>query len=470
MIKVILKRHDSFYGVGDVLRLFFTGISENREEGYVTANSLENLVIISELSNGDVYTYFENDERVKDSLEPIDDKRAVKRSLYNFLSEKTGEKYPWGCLTGIRPTVVALEENHNPENLVSKYLVREDKALLASKTGLNEERLLGEISEDALNIYVGIPFCPSRCEYCSFIAKDVLHHLNMLDSYEDALMREFMAMSSYLKNERKVETIYLGGGTPTVFEDKTFAKLISDIRTYLPTKDLKEFTVEAGRPDTITEYKLDAMKDGGVQRICINPQTMRSETLSKLNRKHTAEDIVKAYELARKKGFEVINMDLIAGLKYETSEDFIASVKTLIEMNPENITVHTLYKKRRADMSSEDVLLAIKERGMVDEAVSRGYELLDKAGYLPYYMYRQKDTGHGLENVGFAKKGTECLYNVAMMTDKRDVLSFGAGGMSKRIFENNRYERCSCTKDIHSYIRATEEYAEKKLNFFQMEE
>ncbi len=464
MIVVELIGHDSFYGIGDVLRLFFSGIKEDRDRSLVTADGSLELRIISEVSEGKVFTYLEGDKRTEDTLEPIDVKRAVKRSLYSFLSNLTDTSFPWGCLTGIRPTVVATEENYSEENLIKKYLVREDKARLASITGRIENTLLESISLDSLNVYVGVPFCPSRCEYCSFISKDVLHHLNMLSEYEEALSREFKVAGKSLG--RNIETLYLGGGTPTVFEDKVFAKLLEDIRSNLPIADLKEFTCEAGRPDTITEFKLDAMKDAGVGRICINPQTMRSETLAKLNRKHSAEDIIDAYKLARSKKFEVINMDLIAGLKYETSGDFIYSVKTLIDLDPENITVHTLYKKRRAEMSRDDVMDFKMERGMVDDAVKEGYELLMNAGYVPYYMYRQKDTGHGLENIGFAKKGTECLYNVAMMTDKRDVLSFGAGGMSKRIFEGNRYERCPCTKDIHSFIREPEHFAMKKIKFF----
>lgn len=467
MIKVILKGHDSFYGIGDVLRLFFSGIVENREEGFVKANSEEELTIISEVSGDKVYTYEEGKVKTEDSLPPIDIKRAVKRSLYSFLCAKTNTSYPWGCLTGIRPTVVSLEENQNPEELTRKYLVREDKAKLACITGTNEEELLKSVDSNGINVYVGVPFCPSRCEYCSFIAKDVIHHLKMLGEYENAVCTELKSVGTYLKTNRHVETLYLGGGTPTVFSDIEFGKLISDIRNELPLEKNKEFTCEAGRPDTITEYKLDAMKDGGVNRICINPQTMRSETLLKLNRRHTAEDIVRVYELARKRNFDVINMDLIAGLKYESADDFVNSVKTLIALEPENITVHTLYKKRRASMSREDVIDAIRERGEVDMAVKLGYELLMDAGYVPYYMYRQKDTGHGLENIGFAKKGTECLYNVAMMTDKRDVLSFGAGGMSKRVFEGNRYERCSSTKDVHSYIREPLKYASKKIEFFE---
>ena len=464
VIKVI--GHEHFYGLTDVLRLFWGGISEKRDEGLILASEGPDITIISEVRDGKVYTYLEGKKAVyEDDGVDLPVNREVKRVLYKKLVELTGREFPWGSLTGIRPTLVALEENLNPEALSSKYLVREDKAELACKTAARESEILKVIPEDSLNVYVGVPFCPTRCEYCSFISQDIVKHMDRLPPYEDALEREIKLVSSHIT--KPVKTIYMGGGTPTVFGDKEFEKIIRAIKEYLPMDSTTEFTVEAGRPDTLNDFKLDVMRDAGIERICINPQTMNSETLSKLGRSHTATDVVKMFELARKKGFGNINMDLIAGLKYETADDYIDSLKKVIDLGPDNITIHTLYKKRRAVMTRDDVMDRDGTRMGTDEAVREGYIILEDNGYEPYYMYRQKDTGHGLENTGFARKGKECLYNVAMMTDKRSVLSFGAGGVSKRIFDGGRLERCPCIKDAMGYIRSVEQMAERKIAFFE---
>lgn len=466
MLKVKLIGHENFYGLTDVIRLFWGGVSENRPAGFVSSSEGPDMVIISEVRAGEVITYLEGEEPVWSGISAIlPVNREVKRSLYLFLSKMTGKHFPWGSLTGIRPTLVALEEYCNPNMLVDKYCVREDKAKLACATALRESDILSRIPEDSLGIYVGVPFCPTRCEYCSFISQDIVKHMDRLPPYAKALQHEIRRISEHMT--KPVNSIYMGGGTPTVFDNKEFGEIIQTIVEAILHDSNTEITVEAGRPDTLNEYKMDVMRDAGIERICINPQTMRSETLSKLGRTHTAEDVLKMYELARKKGFTNINMDLIAGLKYETPDDYLFSLNKVMELEPDNITVHTLYKKRRANMSREDVMDAQGERIGTDAAVAEGYLLLADKGYESYYMYRQKDTGHGLENIGFAKRGKECHYNVAMMTDKRSVLSFGAGGVSKRIFDQGRLERCPCIKDAMGYIRSVDEMAERKINFFE---
>ena len=376
---------------------------------------------------------------------------------------------PWGCLTGIRPTLVAYEEK-TPESLIGRYYVSPDKAELACRTAEEELRLTELIPENDMNIYVGIPFCPTRCSYCSFISQDISHHMNRLTSYEEALEAEIRLLAPRIS--RRVSSIYVGGGTPTVLPEAEFRSLLDCMYSEIAIDGNCEVTIEAGRPDTITEDKLLAMREHGITRICINPQTMNSDTLARLNRKHTAEDIVRIYEMAKAMGFESINMDLIAGLPYETAEDFTKSLGRVIELDPANITIHTLYKKRRAELSKETVLDRTESRGSLADAVKGGYEMLYEAGYHPYYMYRQKDTGHGLENTGFAKGDTGCIYNVAMMTDMRDVLSFGAGSSSKRCFRQEgeeykrRVERCFTTKNAIEYIKDYAKAAERKAEFF----
>ena len=473
MLKVILKGHDCFYGVSDILRLFFGEISEDREKGFVQASDAPEMTLVNTYENdgNSITEVIESGKRYSFDGDPLELGREIRRSLYIALADITGTDLPWGCLSGIRPTLVASEED-SAEELARKYLVREDKADLGFETSREELRLLELVPHDDLNIYVGVPFCPSRCSYCSFISEDISHHLGRLGDYEAALEKEIMAIAPHIN--RRISTLYMGGGTPTVFSDEQFAKLLDCIYANLTIDPGCEVTIEAGRPDTITGYKLDAMRSHGIGRICINPQTMRNETLRKLGRLHTSEDIVRTYEQARERGFEVINMDLIAGLPHETGDDFVDSVSKLIELDPGNITVHTLYKKRRAALSKALVLDREETRGDIDAAVSEGYRLLYAAGYHPYYLYRQKDTGHGLENTGFAKGDTGCLYNVAMMSDARDILSFGAGGMSKRCFEQegslskHRVERCPTVKDALTYIRGCIEAAERKRAFFEL--
>lgn len=471
MLEVILKGHEKYYGVSDVLRMFAGVPEELKDEGKIIAPEGPDITLVNELLPDGRSVTYSHDKAYEYKGGLLEPGREIKRSLYMALSDITSKKLPWGCLTGIRPTLVACEEE-SPEALEEKYFVRPDKAKLAFDTSREEQRILAKVPEESLCVYVGIPFCPSRCEYCSFVSSDISCHMDRLVNYEAALEREIELIASSIK--RPIAAIYVGGGTPTVFKEKEFSSLLDCIYSNLRISQECEVTVEAGRPDSITPAKLESMKEHGVTRICINPQTMRTETLLRVGRKHTAEDTVRIYQNARELGFDLINMDLIAGLPYEEPEEHINSTRKLIELAPANITVHTLYKKRRAAMSRDKVLDKDMTRATLDDCVAESYRLLEEAGYHPYYMYRQKDTGHGLENTGFAKGDTGNLYNVAMMSDCRDVLSFGAGGMSKRCFAQegelykHRVERCPTIKDALTYIERVDQMAEKKIAFFDM--
>ena len=441
MLEVILKGHDKYYGVSDVVRMFSGVPEELKDEGKVIAPEGPDAVLVNELlEDGRSVTYF-GDKAYEFKGELLEPGREIKRSLYMALSDISKKNLPWGCLTGIRPTLVACEEE-SPKALEEKYFVRPDKARLAFETSREEQRILSKVPEESLCIYVGIPFCPSRCEYCSFVSSDISCHMDRLVNYEAALEREIELISKQIK--RPIASLYVGGGTPTVLEEREFASLLDSIYSNLKISSGAEVTVEAGRPDTITTGKLEAMRDQ-----------------------------VRVYNQACEMGFDLINMDLIAGLPYEEPEEHVESTKRLIELAPANITVHTLYKKRRAAMSRDTVMDKERTRDTLDECVAESYRLLMEAGYHPYYMYRQKDTGHGLENTGFAKGDTGSLYNVAMMSDCRDVLSFGAGGMSKRCFAQegemykHRVERCPTIKDALTYIARVDEMAEKKIAFFE---
>ena len=339
MLEVILKGHEKYYLVSDVVRLFCGVPEELKEEHKVIAPEGPDAVLVNELfEDGRCVTYC-GDKEYEFNGAHLEPGREIRRSLYMALSDVTSKSMPWGCLTGIRPTLVAWEEE-SAEDLIEKYLVRPDKAELAFETSREEQRLLSKVPEESLGVYVGIPFCPSRCQYCSFISSDISCHMDRLVNYEAALEREIKAMAPHIN--RPLSSLYVGGGTPTVFEEREFAALLHCIYSNLKITPDCEVTVEAGRPDTITARKLEAMRDHGITRICINPQTMKSETLQKLGRKHTAEDTVRVYRQACEMGFDLINMDLIAGLPYENAEEHVKSTKKLIELAPANITVHTL--------------------------------------------------------------------------------------------------------------------------------
>lgn len=473
MIKVLVKGHNGFYGLGDVLRLFYGNVKEDREAGYVCSQAPYDLLIVSEAGDM-VHTYIKGEKELWDRTfamkfgPQIEVKREIKRQLYYLLSIKTGKTFPWGSLTGIRPTVVAAEVR-SAEELTDRYLVRPDKAKLCMETFKIETEVLNREAEDALNIYIGVPFCPSRCAYCSFVSQEISHHLDKVPLYAQALINEIRLTGPRLK---KVSSLYMGGGTPTVFSDGDFEQVIRAIKDFIPLEKDSEITIEAGRPDTITPRKLQVLKECGIGRICINPQTLCDETLRKFNRKHTTEDFLDVFEKARKTGFDVINTDLIAGLNDERPEELLESLEKLLVLMPENITIHTLYKKRRANLKREQVLGGLSAaEGLgdrrLDEVLAKAYEMLEDKGYKPYYMYRQKDTSHGLENVGFALEGTECLYNVAMMSDKRNVLAMGAGSVSKRMFGGGRLERFSMPKDVLIYMRDLEENIGRRSDFFE---
>lgn len=471
MIRVIMTGHQYEYPLCDVLRMFYGTASVSTEStNILEASCEEDLTIRSILNeNGSVETISDEDATLyftsKSNDFQLPPNREVKRQLYAALSRWTGRSFPWGSLTGIRPTGVA-RELETPEEMSRRYFTRNDKARLAFETAANEDAVLLSTKENHVNVYIGIPFCPSRCSYCSFISQDATKHLKILPEYIDALLHE-MELVLHSK-DIIVDTVYMGGGTPTVFSESEFRRLCDGVFSFPAISGANEITVEAGRPDTITESKLLALREHGISRICINPQTLCNDTLERVGRRHTEKDFYAKYDLARKMGFHSINTDLIAGLPGETQNDFETTLRKIISLQPENITIHSLYKKRSARLTQDSYFaLHAGETDTLDAMLGFAADLLASNQYRPYYLYRQKDTMGGHENVGYERNGTPCVYNVAMMSDQRSVLSFGAGGMSKRAFPAHRVERCSCIKDPLEYVRKVEEMAMKKIAFFE---
>jgi oxygen-independent coproporphyrinogen-3 oxidase len=458
--------HDFAFPVQDVMRLFF-GECRPVDKNTFSSGIDSETVIISSLSGDVVTTWIEGNETNRcytDTDAQLPPKREVKRQLYFLLSTILDQTFPWGSLTGIRPTVVAREVK-SAKALSDIYYVREDKALLAMETADYEDKVLSAASLDLPCGYIGIPFCPSRCSYCSFISHDAADKLNLLEDYLIALEKEMDFFSS--GNPLKLSCLYIGGGTPTVFDDAAFSKFMDMVFAHIDVSSIPEITVEAGRADTITEHKLRVLKNSGVHRICINPQTLSDKTLALLGRKHSVEDFYRAFDAAQKIGFETINTDLIAGLPGETEDDFVKSLEGIISLAPENVTVHTLSKKKTAEIAHEIQRLESKEEiNRLDQMLSFAGAELKKNGYLPYYLYKQKDTLGGHENIGYSKPGHECIYNVAMMSDQRSILAFGAGSMSKRFSGNSCLTRCQNVRDITEYMRRAEEMAIRKRGFF----
>ncbi len=363
---------------------------------------------------------------------------------------------PWGVLVGIRPQKkvgVLRQMGYNEEEikhiLENDFLISPEKVSLMIETADCEARAVLNSPKNGVSLYIGIPFCPTRCSYCSFISRAVTD-TRMIDSYIECIKREMEALS-FLDN---IETIYVGGGTPTTLNEKQLSSLLSFVNKNFKLHNLKEFTVEAGRPDTVNEEKLKIIYENNVDRISINPQTLNDKTLKLIGRKHTSYDFLKAYETARKFNFKTINTDLIAGLPEENEEDFRFTMDEIIKLKPENVTVHTLSIKRAADLDFKS------DRKSVANEMQK-YSRIILKDYIPYYLYRQKNTLDNLENVGYSLKGYECLYNIFMMGELKNVISFGGGGVTKLI-NNSEITRIRNPKDADLYIKEIENVIKSK--------
>ena len=406
-------------------------------------------------------------------------RREARRQLYQVLAGLTGIKYPWGSLTGVRPTVIAADALSSAQGdvqaamviLRDHWFVAPDQAQLAVDTLLAEEQLLQQIAENELLMYVGIPFCPSRCTYCSFITEDALRQPDLLEPFTDSLLTEITRMNAALSQPLRIA--YLGGGTPTSLPDHLFARLLEGITRVLTLTSGSEFTVEAGRPDTISLEKLRLIKQAGATRICINPQTFHDRTLQLIGRQHTAKQTLTAIELAREQGFQQINLDLIAGMPGESPVDFLNSLQQALQLQPESITVHALAVKRSSQIHHHlageqkhlDYLQQTRPQPAWQSALNTAKQMLAQNGLLPYYLYRQKNVFSGLENVGFAAQSAGSLYNVGMMSDRRPVLGLGCGAASKGFCDHQIRRRVN-PRQASTYIAHIDELIEKKIDFF----
>ncbi len=401
-----------------------------------------------------------------------DDRDAFKRSLYDRLSVMTGKVLPWGSLTGIRPVRLAIRRlekgmgaGETADAMMRDYRVSEEKARLAVEIAEREKKILAGLEKGSCSLYVNIPFCPTTCLYCSFTSNRVGKDREMVRSYLSALFREMETVSALFAG-RIIDTVYIGGGTPTTLEPDELDELLGRIRRQFDLCKLKEFTVEAGRPDTVTREKLRVLRQNGVSRISINPQTMNENTLRVIGRDHTPEDIVRAFMMAREEGFDNINMDLILGLPQETIKEVEYTLQRVSELDPDNLTVHSLAVKRASALRE-----VIDERGYILESdtalmMDLAIERCRKAGLLPYYLYRQKNMSGNLENTGFAKEGKPGIYNILINEEVCDILALGAGAISKKVDQDGTCRRSANFKMLDQYIANADEMGLRKKKLF----
>ena len=468
IIKVYLNKQEYRYDVFQIINLFY-----NLEEINFTDNDADMDILIYD--NNITIRYMDKSYEFSKE-ESFKVKEAVKLAVYNFLSTLTGIEFPWGTLIGIRPSKIALNliSNGKTDSEIIDYYSRRfktntSKAQLCIDIAMLEKEFVN-LDTNSASIYIGMPFCPTRCLYCSFASNPIGSCSDIVEPYLAALSKEIESAAKFIEDKGlNIECVYFGGGTPTAVNDQQFETIMNIIYNNLILgRDIKEFTVECGRPDSITENKLRTMKKNKVHRISINPQTMNDETLKKIGRHHTAADVVNKFNMARNLGFDNINMDIIVGLQGENLSHIDNTCNALYELNPDSITVHGLSIKRASKLH-ENILrnraLGQISQSEINEMYERTVELARSLKMKPYYMYRQKNMFGNMENVGYARPSKEGIYNIEMIEEQQTIIALGADAVSKVVFpEENRIERHGNVKDVREYINRIDEMISKKNN------
>ena len=482
MIEIEVQKNKYAYNVYHLVKAFFPG-----EEVVQKINGKQETLAEIRMPEGSCFSIAPEGTNpdAGDVRDIQREKREVTRRVYRILSDYTGRKLAWGILTGVRPTKLAMqrleketEAGGHPDVDVQKrvvsyleeeYFVSREKAVLAYQVARREQELLSRLDcRNGFSLYAGIPFCPSVCSYCSFSSSPLEKWKDRVDAYLDALIKEIRALSQMAAG-RRLDTVYIGGGTPTTLEPEQLERLLGSISEAFDLEGALEFTVEAGRPDSITEEKLAVLKQYPVSRISINPQTMQQKTLDLVGRRHTVQQTADAFHMARALGFANINMDLIAGLPGETAEDMRDTIQQIEELRPDSLTVHSLAIKRAARMGQEgrtaDLHTEISR--MVDDAAAGAARM----GLVPYYLYRQKNIAGNFENVGYAEVDKAGIYNILIMEEKQTILAAGAGASTKFVLPEktstgNGKEtdliRVENVKNIEEYISRIDEMIERK--------
>lgn len=404
-----------------------------------------------------------------------DFKDGFKRFLYNLLSKTTGKTLPWGNLTGIRPTKIAygmLEQGRSDSFILEYYkqnhYVSREKAELSLEIAKRERELLSGVHyRGGYSLYIGIPFCPTTCLYCSFTSFPIAGYRDLVDKYLDCLIRE-MELTAHAMKGQILDSVYIGGGTPTTLEPEQIDRLLTKLKNLFDFSTVQEFTVEAGRADSITEEKLKVLYAHGVSRISVNPQTMKQETLDVIGRRASVIQVEQAYLLARQVGFDNINMDLILGLPGEIEADVQHTIDRVVELAPDSLTVHSLAIKRASKLNQWIQQNGVDMLHNTDETMAIAAEGARRLGLVPYYLYRQKNMSGNFENVGYAREGKLGLYNILIMEERQTIIALGAGSISKLVLPDGRIERSDSIKDVALYVRKIDEMLERKEKLFGM--
>ncbi len=412
-----------------------------------------------------------------DKLYPESDKNKceiiISKLLFKALYELTGTDVPWGILTGIRPVkkiLPLLDKGMNRDEIFDllreKFWISDEKLDIVYNTAIVQRPLLAKTPKRGVSLYVSVPFCPSRCSYCSFVSHSVEQSAKLMPEYIRLLCRELEMWGEIVRSLGLVlDTVYFGGGTPTSLSAEYLDSLLKAVNKNFDLSNIREYCVEAGRPDTITEEKLFVLKQNGVSRISINPQTMNDDVLKNIGRRHTSEETVNSYYMARRLGFDNINMDLIAGLPGDTFESFENTLEKIILLEPDSVTVHTLTLKRAAGLFSDS---ESQLENPVREMVRSSVELLTADGYNPYYMYRQKNTLDNQENTGYAKSGKESFYNMLIMDETQSIFGAGCAASTKLVEPCGRITRIHNYKFPYEYITQFDKLMEKKNKVYEI--
>lgn len=475
-MNLYVKNHNFHFELENLTRLFFpnekiTVIRDFSEPQppYIYTEVSDKITISVNIGS------FNKSETAVKKLTDDDNELVSAQLLYKLLCDFTGLTQPWGILTGVRPVKLLrrLAEESSEEQAVKKFekdfFVSNEKIALSRETEHNERKILELSRPESFSLYVGIPFCPSRCSYCSFVMASIERAEKLIEPYTKLLCEEIKRTAEIAnKLGLRLETVYFGGGTPTTLSAEQLDTVLGTVNKSFDMSTCREFTVEAGRPDTIDIAKLFALKENKVDRISINPQTVNDEVLKTIGRKHTAQQFFDAFELARKCGFDNINTDLIAGLPTDTPDSFKNSLDSIVRLNAECITVHTLCMKRASRLTTEGVTLDLQQARDAREMLAYTQNILGQNEYIPYYMYRQSRMVGNLENVGWSKKGFESLYNVYVMDETHTILACGSGGVTKLKRNNPDYlERIFNFKYPYEYIDRFDELIQRKSGIMQ---
>lgn len=491
MIGIRLDNHEFYNEAADIVRMYFGKCEMERFEGALADSQsflkVYDVIISSSLKITRTsctcitdYLSMEKQEQAEaeDIIEPEDSKalkRLVKKSMYKLLATVFKREYPWGILTGIRPVKIVhelmdkgLQDSEIPDMLTGEYLMSGDRARLAVEIASIERPFIYPVNDSAVSIYIGIPFCPSRCHYCSFTSNSIDKLHSYVEPYLESLVHEIRSVSEFLhRSGYTVQTVYIGGGTPTALNAVQLERLMKCV-TQCFGYSAAEFTCEAGRPDSITRKKLQVLSGYKVSRISINPQTMNDATLKCIGRAHDTEQVVECFKLAREEGFKNINMDLILGLPGETMEHLAHTLFEIRKLDPESVTVHTMALKRASVYHEGLSNKPATDEDIVSQMMEYAKGFLREMGMRPYYLYRQKHMLQNLENIGFAKKGFECIYNMQIIEEKQTNVAFGADAVTKIfISSENRIERQHNIKDVKLYVENIENMISDKLDILE---